>query len=360
MKNCLLTILASLAIGTCSYGQGPIISGNSPFFNVLIAQGGAPQYLIGAVEESLYEAVIEDDGPLINWNFQSLALVLTLADLIKFQVECDEAGGSEFFDNCNKVESDIVAQTIIQNRFMQTDGTNWMQSGDARLAFGEIAVTTCSDPRLRFVEDLTMGFNATVEFDCEPQDTSIDFVSATVGSRFLEVDAYGTLSLDVGEYEDVLRLVTVETGVSTTYANGNVLNVNDYELTTIEYLIAAYPIPLITFRKSQEGIFAPTYQVEYLTDGGPLSMQNRLPSVSVLTAYPNPTADGSLTLVSDDFHQTDVLVNLFSLDGRLIYAHSFPAGGEALILDIPEVATGAYLLNAKTPSTSSTIKVMIE
>ena len=76
-----------------------------------------------------------------------------------------------------------------------------------------------------------------------------------------------------------------------------------------------------------------------------------------LTAYPNPTLDGHLTVTMPGAHSTARLT-LFNALGMEVLTGTLPAAATSRELDLSGLATGVYVLRATTPGGTVTQRIV--
>ncbi len=208
-----------------------------------------------------------------------------------------------------------------------------------------------SDPEVLMTFPMSYGDTFSDDFFCNyfaGYETNRD------GSVTVEADAYGTLILPDGSYDNVLRVVLNET-VSEEFVG--LPYTSDYEITNYFYL--------------REGTKGPLFQYSYFEMGGPFpstsenaTINNLIGAVSVennvadntISLFPNPAQ--SSVIIDTHNMQVDV-VEIYDLSGRIVLQNNPPAQSYST-LDVSSLAEGTYIVRVVSAAGtySNTLQVM--
>lgn len=208
-----------------------------------------------------------------------------------------------------------------------------------------------SDPEVLMNFPMSYGDTFSDDFFCNyfaGYETNRD------GSVTVEADAYGTLILPDGSYDNVLRVVLYET-VSEEFIG--LPYTSDYEITNYFYL--------------REGTKGPLFQYSYFEMGGPFpstsenaSINNLIGAVGVennvadntISLFPNPAQ--SIAIVDTRNLQADV-IEIYDLSGRIVL-QSNPSAQSYSTIDISSLAEGTYIVRVVSAAAtySNTLQVI--
>jgi hypothetical protein len=97
------------------------------------------------------------------------------------------------------------------------------------------------------------------------------------------------------------------------------------------------------------------------SNGGAVGVAENSHSSGAVTVYPNPS-DGSFFIHMESLANTDVVLSIFSQDGKLVSRNDIPAeqnNGQFALVN-RSLPAGLYLIHVKGNTTSETIKVVIQ
>lgn len=177
------------------------------------------------------------------------------------------------------------------------------------------------------------------------------------------VDAWGTLILPSGTFENVLRLRYDNVGEFTTVqqSSGNEETVSFTE-TMYAYYTPGIPSPLV--RRSTrvaDGFAGFNYIQSGYYDGTMLSTDDPEP-VETTLLYPSPTGD-VLQVELELKKATDVRFDVFDMSGKRMLSQNngvLPAGKNTFTLSVAELAAGTYLTVIQTPNGNITEKFVVQ
>lgn len=90
------------------------------------------------------------------------------------------------------------------------------------------------------------------------------------------------------------------------------------------------------------------------------SAQSNLTVVSSLSVYPNPIANGEvLTINLEQIPTTDIVLELFNLNGQLLAQQNIKTGSNVLNWKLPELVIGAYFVKIKNNNQIMQQKIVI-
>jgi len=183
------------------------------------------------------------------------------------------------------------------------------------------------NPRTFATFPYTFGtvYNDTYRTTTEGTDTSV----------VVTYDAYGTIILPLGTYNNVIRQKVVKNGTVTNY---NWFNVSPF-----------YPILQTVLEQNSIGIVKNT---TLATHG--------FETEKMFAVYPNPT-DGKITLTPTNFNSHIADIELFDYLGKRIFSRKENlTESNGLELDLASLEAGIYLLKMTNPdSNASTVQKIV-
>jgi len=89
----------------------------------------------------------------------------------------------------------------------------------------------------------------------------------------------------------------------------------------------------------------------------PVSIQGKKGDLNI-SVYPNPNA-GNFTLISDDWLEGEVRIQLFDATGKLCYSSSFDSGRQFNVQTNKSLSIGLYTLRLMNQTTVTSHKLLI-
>ena len=96
--------------------------------------------------------------------------------------------------------------------------------------------------------------------------------------------------------------------------------------------------------------------VIYYSSGGSSSVRSLAQGFHQLLVYPNPVADATVTVALESEHASKI--NLFNIDGQLVYSRQFEFGNQQQI-DVSNLVAGTYIVRADQNGKSYISKLII-
>lgn len=172
------------------------------------------------------------------------------------------------------------------------------------------------------------------------------------------VDAWGTVILPSGTYEDVLRVRYDAVGDFTTFGSSSE-EIEPFTETIYAYYTAGIPSPLIRIAIRDYETYS-TFSRGYY-DGNVLSTDNPEDVKSILL-YPSPVSN--ILRVELGLHKSaDVQFDVFDITGKLVLSQNkgiLPAGKNSFTAPVNGLADGIYLAVIQTPGGNVTQKIVVQ
>lgn len=226
---------------------------------------------------------------------------------------------------------------------------------------------TYPDPRTIAEFPLNYGnsFTDTYQNELANETENGVLLAVETGTIDAQVDGYGTLITPAGTFTDVLR-VAYQTE-SSTNLSFNGIEISSSESTGVEYQYfkAGIPIPVATLRTNvltSMGIVVDTSQNGGYYMGTGVGFEDKEPMFSSVQLYPMP-ASTHIELVLDSKAAATFNFVLLSTTGQMVHQWNQQAlitGQNQLRFDLPEVATGNYLLQITSPEGKHTEHLVIQ
>ncbi|MFN2430514.1 MAG: T9SS type A sorting domain-containing protein [Cryomorphaceae bacterium] len=213
-----------------------------------------------------------------------------------------------------------------------------------------------TDPRTELEFPLTYGATFSDTYANE-QGNSIEDYHETAEFT-ATVDAWGTMILPSGTFEDVLRVRYDVVGDFTTFGSSSE-EIDPFTETIYAYYTAGIPSPLIRIAIRDYETYS-TFSRKYY-DGNVLSTDNAEDVKSTLL-YPSPVSD--ILRVELGLHQsTDVHLDVFDITGKRVLSQNkgiLPAGKNSFTIPVSTLADGVYLTVIQTASGNVTQKFVVQ
>lgn len=286
------------------------------------------------------------------WDFSDLTTNLSIN--IEF-VAPQGVPGSENFPQATHV----ISRQNIQFEFLKIANDSINRLGFYRPQNGpnQESLTVYPDPMSRpifplnytdtFSDDYSNQTNTEVVFGPEPGSLFYD----ESGNYDGIVDGYGTLITPNGSFENVLRITSTTTDHEfTSTLNGVPSNSGTTDFTSHFYYKAGVPLPLVSLSTSithYDGGTVDTTTSCYYIPITTVSIDETMANNQHINIFPIP-ASTHLNLEFITENETEVSVELFSMDGRIVHTWSqrkVHSGENQFQLALPDLASGIYLIH---------------
>lgn len=255
------------------------------------------------------------------------------------------------FPGCNVAfEDHFVAGTY---HYFETTSSKMEKKGYASV----LVIANYSDPQIMYTYPFTYNTVVSDSFKC----------NAPVGTMVLDKkghweakgDAYGTLRLPSGNYNNILRIHTTSYTLDD-YGS----SVGNYEVDAEEYLWVSTTSKVPLLRIGVEYHFAngsPVDTIEYIRVSDEVSgVSDPQGSVSRLALYPNPTR-GMVSLEFQLNKPSAVMLTLVNPEGKVIRTQQDSDTSPGMVrmgMDISQLPEGLYFLKFEADGVSRVFKVL--
>lgn len=287
-------------------------------------------------------------GAAQTWDFSSLVLDSTTTVLV-YDALASQTFAADF-PNGNIAFADLIGDFSI----LESNSNSVISHGINNGVFGSAAFT---DPQILMNFPVSFGAPNVNNDAFQAEITVLGFPVTLTGTSSTVADAYGTLILPGGTFNNVLRVKTTSSTTGTTLLGALSSDREDYYwfdagnknyLFTFSVKIDNAPIIGTTVTKAAGVLENPSL-------AGIKDSQNGIGTISV---YPNPVID-FLQLNLDLKKPGKYTISVFSADGRLLMNESdlsLPAGDTKRNLDLSDVANGVYLLTITGEGATQTLR----
>ena len=213
-----------------------------------------------------------------------------------------------------------------------------------------------TDPRTELVFPLSYGDTFTDTYENQQSNSVAEYYETAEFTA--TVDAWGTLILPEGTFEDVLRVRYDITGEFTSIEFDVEETVSLTE-TSYAYYKAGIALPLMVAgeRVQGESTFLSTRFYDPTTIG--IEEVTALNNVSL---YPSPAND-FLHVELDLVQSSDVTVEIYDMTGKRVLLHNegaSPAGANVFSLPVSSLASGVYVATVRTQKGNITKRFVVE
>lgn len=223
-----------------------------------------------------------------------------------------------------------------------------------------------TNPRTELVFPLSYNdsFSDTYQSEMENETENGPILSENNGTIDAIVDGYGTLITPAGTFTDVLRVRYEEEANSTITFQG--IQVSSSETTTTEYKYfkAGYPSPLATLRttvlSSMGTVVEETQTGSFLIDLS-VGVEEKESMFTNVQLFPTP-ATTHIDLRLNSEYGAEANFMLLSTSGKMVHQwnqQTLISGSNQLRLELPELASGFYLLQMGNEKGWRTDRVLI-
>lgn len=290
-------------------------------------------------------------GAMQSWDFSTVP-VSTGFPPFQFNVVKPEDGPlSDSFPNATHILYwDVVGFQFYQYEF--ADNQN-------RTVLGGVVPEDTSILSLsQYVDDddamqYPLTYQKSYAFTAKEELTSFGFTFEYYTEGQVDVDAYGSLTLPTGTYNDVLRMRIERTSVDSLFG----IVERD---TTIQYgwFQEGNAMPLVTYEYTL-GADADPPSLYYATPANANAIDDDFSNGIHL--YPNPIKQHAYLHLPDNFGQTELEVNLFDLQGKAIRKmYKGKLNNAVLSLDFQGINRGVYLLKINDQKGNITFKKVVK
>jgi|GEM_PF-5214616 len=303
-----------------------------------------------------------DDGANKSWDFSTVT-----PDTIDFEFSYIDPDTTPFFGSYPNSNSCISIPEFGIYTYFKLDNSLWEFHGNA---FG-MSQEIYQDPQIELMFPMTFEDSFSDEFA-----STLEFFGVTTfgtGNTKVTADAYGTVTLPGGTYDNVMRLMVIEETVDSTDLGLGI--VEKIHTSTINYIwySAAHPGPLCirSYSKSYQVALVPPLPPDTLFMDPDSSFQYDPTATSSATHYfttdafelevsPNPFAS-NLNLNFNVDNGQNLKFELQTLNGQIVYRESIAAtpGHNNLGIDVQDLPAGAYIAILKGENKGS-IKRLIK
>ncbi|NNC83931.1 MAG: T9SS type A sorting domain-containing protein [Flavobacteriales bacterium] len=313
------------------------------------------------ISASFFEDLEMLDEEDQDWDVTDLEIIPVNAELqARFKV-CQDLNEAEVFTNCAFIYWLSVGSFINLYQIVENDNGQIRQIGTVDTSTGKVQVSVFEEPKVLFDFPMSYGDGFTSIYSSMPDTLDTGFQSARAGSYSVIADATGTLQLPNTTLGGILRLKTIDTGTTTNYFNGNMLNTNSSTITSYQYYLPGVPFPLFTQRKTEIDSNDPIYEGEYIAKGLPLGLLEPT-TESPWELLTNPIADGMLMLNHSAEKDGPVLLQLFDIKGSMVFERTLtdPRNSPQIEVDVSEVPSGLYMLSIQDRGTVHGFQVVLQ
>jgi hypothetical protein len=251
----------------------------------------------------------------------------------------------------------IVSNTSFETySFYHIDNTSYDYLGSASVNSGVTTITPFTKSETFLVFPVSYNSSFSDNFSYSFQTSGYTF--STAGTISGVADAYGTLLLPQGTFNNVLRVKTIQDYSNTNDIPGS--QPGNSQILTYSWYDAGtrYPLLTITYTTSGTNTTKSVYYYDYLTSAN----KYKDPKTFEIISYSNPAKD----IITVDFcipGTSDVFFSLFDLTGKNIITQTRPnlAKGRYIHkIDTENLLPGIYIIQAKTENNVITKKVVLQ
>lgn len=299
-------------------------------------------------------------GPNMTWNLNDLEPQGNI--VTSSVVDPSETENPDLFPE-STVARIIALPEFTIDQYFSFDGSS-MQHHGTSLSFGSQNFTTVyTDPEIAFPTPMTYNDSGSDTYDNYAVDTPGNAEGS--GTINWDVPGYGTLLVNGETYTDVLMYRFVREDVTTTTFGGFTFTTNSVD-ENYAFMAAGFHYPIVIFTQStiDDGFEPPynDYQASLLISQTNTGLTSELEILPDLHVYPNPSANGSINLEFTLLEKEELSIQLFDLNGRLVYSTSSTElpGQINMLIDLSEdVDTGIYLLQIRSASGQRSLRIEV-
>lgn len=289
-------------------------------------------------------------GPNANWDFSTIASTASGNEAFTFKDVADLPNAAKFpganmgFVDANGTEGYFLISADSQN-FVGTI------SGPIEVEFNRNSWSYLQFP-MAYNDSFADGFRASI---IQPGS-----VIPRYGMTRVHADAYGTLTLPYGTFQDVMRVKTVATYKDSTDLLGLISTSVE---TRYQWFKAGIRYPLLSYALIESvsfGVPSTIARYSYMEQSSALSIDD-LAADLAFSFFPNPASD-QLTLTYTLKERGLTTLALTDLIGRELISRTLRSapGLEKTILDVSSLAAGTYLLKLTSDDRHLIRKVIIK
>ncbi|MBX7107379.1 MAG: T9SS type A sorting domain-containing protein [Chitinophagales bacterium] len=334
----LLTFILALWLTLPSYAQITITSANTPDAgDNFVAQGCDTT----GVEPG-------NSGANITWNFSSL---VPSGETVTYEYVAPE--GTPF---ASSFPSASIVQNVLNSLYIYY---NVNESSQSLLGIGgSVMVEVYDNPELLISFPFT--YNSTLT---DPFSASYEILGLTnyhFGTHTLTADAYGTLILPTGTYNNVLRVKSNTDAKDSMYIFGSSTVNHDVTSSWIWYT-AGGKSPILEIVKTTTTSQSETIHsksVAYKSEGTFIAENNAVQNISI---SPNPVADAAIITVNFK-NAGAAVINVLDMAGnnvQPVYSGPFHRGVNNFQFNRVQLSAGMYLLEVNAGGVRELVKFVI-
>jgi type IX secretion system substrate protein len=287
-----------------------------------------------------------DAGPGVTWNFEGLSTIAT--DTVSY-IACGASGICDSFPGAT-----VAFFNGSTYEFYASDTNEFAKSG-AGIAGGNIYY---SHPEARIFYPTV--YNASTKDSFAHSRPAFLWFGYGVDSFI--ADGYGALILPSRAYSDVLRLHTISINADSNFGGG-VAVVDSYRYDIYSWYTPGFRNPLLSMYYDFTGLTGTPElaQIYYYSQEPPAGVQLIPGNEGITDIYPNPATDQlNIRLDAVDGHL--ITLDLLDILGHVVLVGTnkdLVPGINKIVLDLPELTSGLYLLRIQLPGGCVIRKVQI-
>lgn len=294
-------------------------------------------------------------GADVTWDFSSFASGTP--------IKC-EYGPVEmtFFQNASSYPTANLALKLGNDFFLyhvENGVTTVIGSADSITTFGAVKVYSGSSygakSPILYSLPMTFGYDETYDVEYNYQELAPGSQSpighSVQGTYNVKADAYGTLDIDGGSINNVLRL-RIEEATEQRDGNGNLIVY--FNILTYEYIEPTTRFPIVRYQRvNKDGSFLKDkLTIMSYNNTGVGNFEN----ASEISIYPNPAKE--FAIISTGFDQLQS-IRVFDINGRLVDANlNAQPFGNQIQISLNNFSYGMYIVEVLTANGLSTHKLV--